>query len=171
MLGGAGGGFGGNPFGGPGMFGAPPPSFPAPGVPGGGSNPAPGTAPSTGTGTTPAAGTGTGAGAGAYPPFNPFLFGFPPFGGAGGSGAGAGATPGTGTGAAPLNPLGMNPAALQSLLGTGAPAQPADTRSPEERFQVQLQVSYSLTFMCNRLIEFFLVSNCKIWDSQTLHRM
>jgi ubiquilin len=94
-------------------------SFPAPGMPSG--FPAPGS-PST-TGTTPSS-TAT-------PPLNPFGM----FGGAPPAG-----------GAAP-NPFGMDPAMMQQLLAGGgmfggapaAPATPADTRPPEERFQVQLQ--------------------------------
>jgi ubiquilin len=48
-----------------------------------------------------------------------------------------------------MNPFTMNPALLQSMLdaggggfayGGGAAPAPADTRPPEERFQVQLQV-------------------------------
>ncbi|TFK71101.1 hypothetical protein BDN72DRAFT_887796 [Pluteus cervinus] len=148
-----GGGAGGSPFGNP--FGMPPPSFPAPGTPGGASTTPGSTTSPTGTGTTPAP-----------PPFNLFgpLGGFPPFGGAAGAagaaaGTGAAATGGTGTGAPPLNPFGFDPAAMQSLMGLGpygglgglgglggAPAVPADTRSPEERFQVQLQQLQDMGF-------------------------
>jgi ubiquilin len=44
-----------------------------------------------------------------------------------------------------LNPLGADPSALLQLLGAGASPlggvpTPVDTRPPEERFQVQLQV-------------------------------
>ena len=59
-------------------------------------------------------------------------------------------TPGTTTGSPPPNPL-FDPAMMQQLMGTfgapgggglfGAPAAPADTRPPEERFQTQLEVS------------------------------
>ena len=125
------GGYGG--FGSP--FGAPQPAFPAPGTPN--TNPASPASPTSAT-TPP-----TSAPAGS-PPLNPFLFGAPP------SGAG-----------------GYNPALMQQMLaashsmGQGASAAggwggfgaagygmgtppvpvPSDTRPPEERFQVQLQVS------------------------------
>ena len=64
-------------------------------------------------------------------------------------------TMGTPTGPPPPNPF-MDPAMMQQLMGAfggpggggmgggglfGAPATPADTRPPEERFQTQLQVS------------------------------
>jgi ubiquilin len=72
----------------------------------------------------------------------------------------AGATPN------PFNPFGLDPALMQQMLfsgsfgggapgaagtagpgfgglgGFGAPTPPADTRPPEERFQVQLQASH-----------------------------
>lgn len=108
----------------PNPFGANP-AFPAPGVPTGGATPA------------------TGANATATP-----------------TNLDPGATPGTG--AVPPNPF-FNPALMQQMQqfqqmqgmfgggmggmgGFGAPttpAAPADTRSPEERFQVQLQVCIS----------------------------
>lgn len=107
--------------------------FPAPGVPGG----AAADATSTPASPTGAAGNGT-----TSPPLNPFaLFGgLPPMP----STAGAGSPP----------PFGMDPALMQQLLGAGpfgggmgggmggfgAPAAPVDSRPPEERFQVQLQV-------------------------------
>ncbi|KAF6749467.1 hypothetical protein DFP72DRAFT_1048978 [Ephemerocybe angulata] len=104
---------GGNGMGGPGMFGAPPPSFPAPGVPG----QAPSTTPAP---TSPSA---TAPNANANPMFNPALM-QQFLGGFGGAGAGA------------ANPW----AAFGAGAGAGgaAAAAPADTRSPEERFQVQL---------------------------------
>ncbi|GLB34442.1 putative DUF2407 ubiquitin-like domain containing protein [Lyophyllum shimeji] len=107
---------------------APPPasSFPAPGTPGA----APSTTTTPATPPTPAA--------------NPFSL----FGGAG-AGAGAGGA----------NPFGMDPATMQQLMagfggfggGAGAgfgapPAAPADTRPPEERFQVQLQQLQDMGF-------------------------
>lgn len=130
------GGMGGGGMGG-GMFGSAP-SFPAPGTPGGAS--------ATGTtlGSTPVTGTTPGS-------------------------------PGVGTGAA--NPLGMfgNPAMMQQMQqmfgggggglggglgsfggmgGFGAPAAPTDSRPPEERFQVQLQVStFSLQRQTSCLID------------------
>jgi ubiquilin len=66
---------------------------------------------------------------------------------------------GAGAGAAAGNPLAMDPAAMQQMLsmmggmggggmggmGGETPAL-ADTRPPEERFQVQLQVSFG--FLC-----------------------
>ncbi|KAG6831042.1 hypothetical protein H0H87_006350 [Tephrocybe sp. NHM501043] len=97
------------------------PSFPAPGVPG---QPASTTTPpsTTAPNTTPAPNPG----------FNPFLFGLGGVGAAGGAAAGAGGA----------NPWQMpDPALMQQFFGNmggAAPAQPADTRSPEERFQVQL---------------------------------
>lgn len=117
-----------------------PGAFPAPGVPGatatqGGGAPSPGAAPffnpwvptsSTSPGGTPAAGTGAAAGAAAGAPPNPFASMFDPammqqmMGAMGGGGFGGGLGGGLG--------------------GFGATAAPADTRPPEERFQVQLQV-------------------------------
>ncbi|KIK61800.1 hypothetical protein GYMLUDRAFT_243467 [Collybiopsis luxurians FD-317 M1] len=142
MNGGGGGGMGGG-MGGlggmGGMFGGAP-NFPAPGTPGGGAG-ATGTTPSTNSNTTgstpgsPGAGTGAGAGAGTANPFamlgNPAMmqqmqqmFG-----------AGAGAGAGTGGG-------------FGGLGGFGAPpAAPADTRPPEERFQVQLQQLNDMGFV------------------------
>ncbi|KAG5640362.1 hypothetical protein DXG03_009032 [Asterophora parasitica] len=138
-------------LGGFGGFGLPQqPAFPAPGSPGGAAtNPSasPTTSPNAGTGTTPAAN-----------PFN--FFGAPP--------AGAGAV----GGAQPPNPFGFDPALVQQLLGGGglgsgagglggfggggfgggfgglggAPAAPADSRPPEERFQVQLQQLQDMGF-------------------------
>lgn len=104
--------------------------FPAPGVPSG----------ATATGaTSPASpsatmqpgitGTGTNVGAGAglpSPALLQALLGAGPFGaGLGGGGLGGGSLGGFGGG---LSPFGVPPAA------------PVDTRPPEERFQVQLQV-------------------------------
>ena len=73
--------------------------------------------------------------------------------------AGTTNTPGTTTGSPPPNQL-FDPAMMQQLMGTfgapgggglfgapgggglfGAPATPVDTRPPEERFQIQLEVS------------------------------
>ena len=116
--GGTAGGFGGaNPF-------APPPAFPAPG------NPNPTSTPSSpsAAGQTPSSTTTPGATPGAVPPFPLFggagnlpamqqMFGMPYGPGAGGLGGFGG--------------FGGAPA---------VPATPADTRPPEERFQVQLQV-------------------------------
>lgn len=126
--------------GGAGGFGAPS-SFPAPGLPSTAQQPQS----QTPTGTTP--GTSTAGGTAPQFPFNP-LFGM----GAPGAGAGTGNTP--------PNPFG-DPAAMQQMMNLlgggglgaglggglggfgGAPAAPADSRPPEERFQVQLQVSTS----------------------------
>jgi ubiquilin len=128
--GGGGGGFGASPF-------APPPSFPAPGAPG--QQPSTTTPSST---TTPASTTSPSNTA------NP-------------------ASPGTtGTGTAnQFNPFGMDPALMQQMLfggsgglgggglgGMGSPPPPADTRPPEERFQVQLQVSVYYCFPIGSLI-------------------
>ncbi|PPQ73424.1 hypothetical protein CVT26_015775 [Gymnopilus dilepis] len=164
--GGFGGGFGG--FGGP-------PAFPAPGNPNPNpSSPSTTTAGSTTTPTT-GTGTGTGTGTTSPPPpMNPFnLFaalGAPGAAPAAGTGAtptspGAGTTPGA-AGAAPnanvLNPFGFNPALMQQMMGMygagggagglggfggfGSPPPPADTRPPEERFQVQLQQLQDMGF-------------------------
>ncbi|KAF9053941.1 hypothetical protein BDZ89DRAFT_1098362 [Hymenopellis radicata] len=110
--------------------------FPAPGVPGG----AAADATSTPASQMGAAGNGT-----TSPPLNPFaLFGgLPPMP----STAGAGSP----------SPFGMDPALMQQLLGAGpfgggmgggmgGFGAPADTRSPEERFQVQLQQLQDMGF-------------------------
>ncbi|KAF9073315.1 hypothetical protein BDP27DRAFT_1391088 [Rhodocollybia butyracea] len=131
-----GGGMGGMGGGG-GMFGSAP-SFPAPGTPGGA--PA-GTASPGDSNATPGTAPGS-TGAGAANPLGMF-------------GAGTPGSPGAGA----ANPFGMlgNPAMMQQMQqmlaaggglggglgggmgGFGAPAAPADSRPPEERFQVQLQ--------------------------------
>ncbi|KAI0348207.1 hypothetical protein BDW22DRAFT_1350375 [Trametopsis cervina] len=128
--------------------------------------PAPG-APSGATGTSPTAGTGT-TGVGSPPPlpfFNPY---FPPpaaTGTPGGANA-ANATPNANANAA--NPFGaFDPAMFQQMMGVfggggglggglgglggglggfGAPAAPADSRPPEERFQTQLQQLQDMGF-------------------------
>ncbi|RDB24521.1 Ubiquitin domain-containing protein DSK2 [Hypsizygus marmoreus] len=117
---GGGGPFGASPFGGGGGGG-----FPAPGTPGGAST------------ATPSAGSAPTAAGAPFPPFN--LFAPPAAGG--------------GTAGQPPNPFGMDPAAMQQFMGGfgapafgGAPAAPADTRSPEERFQVQLQQLQDMGF-------------------------
>jgi ubiquilin len=110
-----GGAGGGNPFGAAGGAGG----FPAPGTPGGTVSPVNPTA-----GSLPAQGMA---------PFAS-MFG-----------------PGAGTGGASPAGAGFDPAMMQQLFGMGAgagnpfggsaaTAPPADTRPPEERFQVQLQV-------------------------------
>ena len=102
-----------------------------------------------------------GAPGGGFPaPGNPNAAGTP-------SGAGAGSVPGAAASpfGVPPNPFGGgDPAALLRMLGGagapgaagaggfnpffgGAPAAPADTRSPEERFQVQLQVCSPIVFL------------------------
>ena len=131
-------------------FGARASSFPAPGMP---STAAAGTAPNAATTATAATGTPIAQpfNAGAAPG-NPWASMFPPAGGAPASAGGAGANATT----SPLmNPFTMNPALLQSMLdagggglgaygvGGGSAPAPADTRPPEERFQVQLQVCCS----------------------------
>lgn len=106
----------------------------------GGGFPAPGF-PSTASqtqGANPTTTPQTGAGATPTPPVNLFNpFGIPPPA-AGGTGANP---PGAG--------LFGDPAMMQQMLsalgGAPSPAAPADTRPPEERFQVQLQVSQSHT--------------------------
>lgn len=116
-------GTGGTPFGN--SFGSAAPSFPAPGNPNAAS-PTPGATSPNAQNLAP----------------NPFnLFGAP---GAGGAAPGAG-----GAGTAP-NPFAFDPALMQQMMGMnsfgaggggfGTPPAPADTRPPEERFQVQLQV-------------------------------
>ncbi|KAF8955842.1 hypothetical protein BDZ97DRAFT_1855158 [Flammula alnicola] len=145
-------------------FGAPPPAFPAPGNPN--APPSSTTSPSS---PTPASTTGAGSPPLAgVPPVNPF--GFLAGLSAAGAGANAGVTPGSpganaGTGAAAPNPFGFNPALMQQMLGMGSPygpgagglggygggfgaasPPPADTRPPEERFQVQLQQLQDMGF-------------------------
>jgi len=113
-------------LGGASPFGAPPPAFPAPGTPN-----AQASSPSTAQNATPVAGAGSPP-AGS-PPADPFgLFG--------------GLNPGAAAGSPGVNPFGYNPALMQQILGLSgglgaSPPPPADTRPPEERFQVQLQVS------------------------------
>ncbi|KAK0483857.1 hypothetical protein IW261DRAFT_1465443 [Armillaria novae-zelandiae] len=105
-------------------------SFPAPGVPGGSPSPA--------TGAAAAAATGGAPGAGTTPPnlFNPY---------------GGLSTPNA------RPPFSLDPALTRQLLMGGglggglggfgaAPTAPADTRSPEERFQVQLQQLQDMGF-------------------------
>ena len=120
---------GGNGLGGPGMFGAPPPAFPAPGVPGGTPSPASTTNP---TSTTTPPGAGATNPAAANPLFNPALM--QQFLAGGGFGAPA---PGANPWASAFGGAGATPA---------APAAPADTRPPEERFQVQLQQLQDMGF-------------------------
>ncbi|KAF9476191.1 hypothetical protein BDN70DRAFT_882730 [Pholiota conissans] len=147
--------FGASPFGAPAQ-----PSFPAPGTPNTAaaqnSTPA---SPNNAASTTPPAAAGT-------PPFNPFSM-FAGLGGANPASPGTGAATGTGTGAGatPPNPFGFNPALMSQMLGMGGPfgggpgagglgsygafgtpPPPADTRSPEERFQVQLQQLQDMGF-------------------------
>lgn len=132
------GGSGNSPFGDP--F-APPPGFPAPGVPGqnpSSTTPSTNNPPASTTQISPSGTTNPGAGGAAPNPFNPFgldpalmqqmLFG-------GGFGGGAGGAAGAGG------------AGFGGPGGFGAPAPPADTRPPEERYQVQLQVSLPLILM------------------------
>jgi len=80
------------------------------------------------------------------------------------------------------NPFGMDPSALSQILGAGGPGfgsgaslfgTPADTRPPEERFQVQLQVRiFVLRYYCIRLTHLpFFFSNCKIWASLMPRKM
>jgi ubiquilin len=136
---GAGGGAGASPFGG---------AFGFPGA-GGGTFPAPGT-PSTAPASSAPSNPSTSP-TGTQPAPNPFAALFPPVPPAGaGTGAGAG-----------TSPFGMfDPAALaqmQTAFGGGGglggfggfgapPAAPADSRPPEERFQVQLQQLQDMGF-------------------------
>ena len=170
---------GASPFGSP--FGAPQaPAFPAPGTP----TTAAGQAGAT---TTPAPATGS-------PPVNPFAL-FNPTVGAGAPGAtGTGTEVAAGTNAGAAQPFGFNPALMQQMLGMGGPfgggagagglgayggfggfggaeatpAVPADTRSPEERFQVQLQVCFLFVVRVYRTDGG--CSNYKTWGSRTQHR-
>ncbi|KAF8531543.1 hypothetical protein JB92DRAFT_3105087 [Gautieria morchelliformis] len=96
----------------------------------------------------------------ANPPFNPSLW--PPFPQPN-QAAGTGTGTGTGTGAGSQPPgIGtgvVDPALIQQILGglgsgaggglpgLGATQQPADSRSPEERFQVQLQQLQDMGFV------------------------
>ncbi|TFK22921.1 hypothetical protein FA15DRAFT_621728 [Coprinopsis marcescibilis] len=136
-----------NPGGQPGMFGAPPPAFPAPGVPNTGV-----TSPATPASTAPGADAtnNTTPGAGGVPP-NPFsnpammqqmqqMFGGGnPWGGGFGAGAGGFGAGAGGFGAAPGFGGGFGAPAA-------AAAAPADSRTPEERFQVQLQQLQDMGF-------------------------
>ncbi|KAK7027522.1 hypothetical protein VNI00_015155 [Paramarasmius palmivorus] len=118
---------GGSPFGafgGGGGAGA----FPAPGVPGGGS----------GTGnSTDANANNNAANPNANPLFNPALMQqmLSAMGGAGGGGGGGGAGAGAGAGFNPWMTGAFSP-----------PPAPADSRAPEERFQVQLQQLQDMGF-------------------------
>lgn len=128
---------GANPFGGLGGS-----SFPAPGVPGESASSTTGSTSSPAPSTTP----------GALP--NLFPFGLPNFATPPATGISPASPASTNEAANPLaNPFGFNPALMQQLMGGGglggglggfggfdAPAAPTDTRPPEERFQVQLQV-------------------------------
>lgn len=111
--------------------------------------------------TNPSAAPAPGSTSSANPPFNPSLW--PPFpqpNQAAGTGAGAGVgaqgtpAPAPGVGGGVVDPVllqqllgglggggGGGLPGLGGLGGLGVPQQPADTRSTEERFQVQLQVS------------------------------
>ncbi|KAK7441546.1 hypothetical protein VKT23_016541 [Stygiomarasmius scandens] len=154
------GGGAGSPFGGfGGGFGGGASSFPAPGVPG--STPSNNDTSNANSGSTggdaarsdAGAGTGTGTGAGTAP--NPFamlnnpaamaqmqqLLGAMNVGGTGGQqGQGQGQGQGAPNPWANLGALGGLGAFGGGMGGFGgAPAAPADTRPPEERFQVQLQ--------------------------------
>lgn len=154
---------GGGPGGGIGAGG-----FPMPGAPGSG-----------GTNTTDAQGsTGSPTGGSPIPPplFNPLFFPPPPAGanaqgadGATGTGAGAGAGAATGAPSSPFANM-LDPAAMQQMLGMlgggagglpgmGAfgvpPATPTDTRPPEERFQVQLQVHLTSDMSAGALLNIY----------------
>ncbi|KAG1783447.1 hypothetical protein EV702DRAFT_1041115 [Suillus placidus] len=141
--GGAGAGAGASPFGG---------AFSFPGAGGGAAFPAPG-APSTAPAPSDSSNPSTSP-TGSQPAPNPFAAFSPPV---------PPASAGTGTGAG-TNPFGMfDPAALaqmQAAFGGGGgggpggfggfgapPAAPADSRPPEERFQVQLQQLKDMGFI------------------------
>ena len=106
--------------------------------------------------SNPSANPAPGSNSSANPPFNPSLW--PPFPQPN-QAAGTSAPAGTGARGAPAPAPGVgggvvDPALIQQILGglgggggggalpgLGVSQQPADGRSPEERFQVQLQVS------------------------------
>jgi ubiquilin len=126
-----------------GMGGGGAPAFPAPGIPG---QPASASTPPAAA-PAPAfpnlfGGAGAGAG-GSAPPFNPALLaalmgGAPPTTPPAAGAFGAGASP-----AGPAPDLG----AMYNLFGAAAqPPPPADSRPPEERFQVQLQQLQDMGF-------------------------
>lgn len=129
--------FGGSGGGGYGGFGSPfdaqQPAFPAPGTP----NTIPANPANPTTATTPPTAPPAGS-----PPVNPFLFGAPP-------GAAGGYNPALMQQMfAASNAMGQGAAAAGGWggfggagYGMGSPPVPSDTRPPEERFQVQLQVS------------------------------
>jgi len=130
MRGMGGAGPGANPFGG--TPNSPRPGgFPAPGIPQGNAASVP---PTFGQPTSPSG----------VAPASPFPF----VPAAAGTGAAANPAAAAGT----LNPFAMNPALLQQMMGMGASGfgggfggptpTPTDARPPEERFQVQLQVTY-----------------------------
>ncbi|KAF9032792.1 hypothetical protein BJ165DRAFT_1516848 [Panaeolus papilionaceus] len=140
-------------------FGAPQSSFPAPGIPGNVSNSTSTDTASAGSNTTTSPSTGPGATTGQQP--NPFslLAGLSALGAPPASGNN---TTGTGTNPPP-NPFGFDPALMQQMLAFGSPfgpgagglgsygaggaaPQPADSRPPEERFQVQLQQLQDMGF-------------------------
>jgi hypothetical protein len=162
-----------NPFGGgggAGGFPAPgnPGGFPAPGTPGNASTPSnltPASAPAQGIAPFanmfgPAGAGGGGGGAGFDPAMMQQLFGM----GAGTGGAVGGTPNPSGTG----NPFGAFGGG--AIGGGAATSVPADTRSPEERFQVQLQVR-SLTQVLYDCLTSFSPSNSMTWVSRTHHRM
>ncbi|TFK83224.1 hypothetical protein K466DRAFT_589902 [Polyporus arcularius HHB13444] len=113
--------------------------------------PVPSAAGATGPGSGAAAGTsGADANAaadGAVPPpggmFDPQMM-QQMLAALGGAGAGVGAG-GLGAGAGAANPF-ANPFGMGGLGAFGAPAVPADTRPPEERFQTQLQQLQDMGF-------------------------
>lgn len=139
----------------------------------------------------PAANSAAGSTPSTNPPFNPSLW--PPFPqptqtagtstapGAGGSASSA--PPGGGTGL-------IDPALMQQIFGglgagTGGggftglggmgglgavPQQPTDSRTPEERFQVQLQVGQLILLDLIPSLSFHAHSNCKTWASSTRHK-
>ncbi|GJE89549.1 ubiquitin domain-containing protein [Phanerochaete sordida] len=140
--------------------------FPMPGMPGGAGQ----------DGANAQGAPGSPGGSVPPPMFNPFFFPPPPTAAAQGTGAAPGATPAGGAaagptaGSPPTNPYGgmFDPAAMQQMLGMlggaggglggagglggglggfgAAPAAPADSRPPEERFQVQLQQLQDMGF-------------------------
>ncbi|KAG1736988.1 hypothetical protein EDB19DRAFT_1637388 [Suillus lakei] len=140
--GGAGAGAGASPFGG---------AFGFPGAGGGAAFPAPG-APSTAPASSASSNPSTSP-TGNQPAPNPFAAFFPPVPPASaGTGAGAGANPFSMFDPAAIAQMqtafgGGSGSGLGGFGGFGAPpAAPADSRSPEERFQVQLQQLQDMGF-------------------------
>jgi len=128
--------------------------FPAPGNPNASPNTTPTTSPPS---TVPGAPASVGASQSLFDGGDPAAL--LRMWGAGGVGAGGLGAGGLGTPGAGFPPL------------FGSPSPPADTRSPEERFQVQLQVRFALLAAQNSdPLNLWPVSNCRIWASPMQRR-